>query len=128
MIRSEDRAIASSDDGHPSDELTRAISERSPASLRDESIWQYHLHGCRGLIRWNADHSFRYFPVDEFDCCKELSGIEPNEIKVLLAAYEPTKEAVLVNELPDGRELLRIEQNGDLTLLRIESLTLGARN
>ena len=46
-----------------------------------------------------------------------------NEVEMLLAGYQPTKEALLVNEFPDGWELLRIEENGSLTLLRTESLT-----
>lgn len=123
MIRPEDRAMASSSGWLPSDEIVQAISERLLASLRDEAIWQYHLLGCRGLIRWSADHSFRYFPADDLDRSSEFPGIGANEVEILLAGYEPTKEALLVNEFPDGRELVRIEEDGSITLLRTESLT-----
>jgi hypothetical protein len=123
MIQPEDRAMASSSDWLPSDEMAQAISERLPASLRDESIWQYHLLRCRGLIRWCVDHSFRYYPVDDLDRSSEFPGMGANEVEMLLAGYEPTKEALLVNEFPDGREFVRIEENGGLTRLWTDCLT-----
>jgi hypothetical protein len=46
-----------------------------------------------------------------------------NEVEMLLAGYQPARKALLIYEFPDGRELVGIEENGSLTLLRTESLT-----
>lgn len=122
MVRPEYRAIQADGDGLPSDEVVLAISNRLPASLRDEAIWQYHVCGHRGVVLWTRNHKFRYLGGAHLDGNSALRALTTGEIRALLAAYEPTKEALLVSEYPDGIELLQIDEQGVVT--RIEGKTL----
>ena len=98
------------------------MASRMPASLRDEAIWQYHIVG-RGLVFSSADHSFRYVPYAELasqEGVLQLSGW--TAILTLLDAYNPVREALVFAEYLDSFEVLRIEADARLTVLRTEPL------
>jgi len=111
MIKPEDREKSA--DGMSLDGIAEAIAHRLPASVRDEAIWQYHLRGMRGVILWDGDHSFRYLQATELDGGTLLS-LPPEK---MLYAYEPTKEALVLSEHPAMVELLRVEEDGRVTVL-----------
>ncbi len=118
MVKPEDRKI--SPDGDGLDDAVQAMSNRLPASLRDEAIWQYHLRNGRGLVLWNEDNLFRYLEGT-------LAG-GSGCIAVEISQYEPTSEALVLVEQPAGaRELMRIEADGGITLLRAASPTGSMR-
>lgn len=104
--------------------LRMAISKRLPESIRDEAIWQYHLRDCRGAIRWGEDQSFRYLRGAALDRYGLLHGLPAEEIRGMLAAYEPTKEALVFNEDLDSTMLLRIKEDGKVMPLWREARTL----
>jgi hypothetical protein len=98
------------------------MASRLPASLRDEAIWQYHIVGS-GLVLWGADHSFRYIRDAELASQERvLQLLCWTAILALLDTYNPAREALVLAEYPDSLEVLRIEEDARLTILRTEPL------
>lgn len=110
--------------GPPLDHVEQTILSRLPASMRDEAIWQYHLNSRRGFVFWGADHSLRYLSNEDYDCIRRIVQTILEAIPQLLDAYDPAKQALVVSEYADAIELARIEESGEITLLRREPLTL----
>src|SRR3984885_14147419 len=120
MVTPEERAMLAAG-GAISDHCEETILSRLPASLRDEAIWQYHVGRGRGLILRYANQSIRYIPEAEWTA-REGAEVH-NGVPALLNGYDPTKEALMLTECPDTIEVFRIDERGDLTLLRTEPLT-----